>query len=76
MFLLKYWAQTIAWEAEDVYGVSKLGGRVSCTSKVIRALPILKKAYEDSMHKVLHIGPNTCSVVSSFLKEEREALRI
>ncbi|KAJ6954791.1 hypothetical protein NC652_006287 [Populus alba x Populus x berolinensis] len=42
----------------------------SCTVEVQEALPILKKAYGDSMHKVLHIGPNTCSVVSHLLKEE------
>jgi hypothetical protein len=30
----------------------------------------LKKAYGDSMHKVLHVGPDTCSVVSKLLKEE------
>lgn len=42
----------------------------SCTLEVQRAIPILKKAYGDSMHKVLHVGPDTCSVVSSLLKEE------
>ena len=38
--------------------------------EVQRAIPILKKAYGDSMHKVLHIGPDTCSVVSKLLKED------
>ncbi|KAH9712433.1 putative pectin methylesterase CGR2 [Citrus sinensis] len=42
----------------------------SCTSEIQRAIPILKKAYGDSMHKVLHVGPDTCSVVSTLLKEE------
>ncbi|XVE95081.1 hypothetical protein REPUB_Repub02eG0065400 [Reevesia pubescens] len=34
-------------------------------------IPILKKAYGDSMHKVLHVGPDTCSVVSNLLKEDK-----
>ncbi|MQL79489.1 hypothetical protein Taro_011920 [Colocasia esculenta] len=42
----------------------------SCTSEVLRAMPFLQKAYGDSMHKVLHVGPETCSVVSRMLKEE------
>ena len=37
----------------------------SCTSEFIQALPILKKAYGDSMHKILHVSLDTCSVVSS-----------
>ncbi|KAF6159698.1 hypothetical protein GIB67_029956 [Kingdonia uniflora] len=50
--------------------VSKLEGDLSCTSEVLRAVPVLKKAYGDSMHKVLHVGPDTCSVVSQLLKGE------
>lgn len=45
-------------------------GDFSCTLEVQRAIPILRKAYGDSMHKVLHVGPDTCSVVSHLLKEE------
>ena len=45
-------------------------GGASCTLEVQRALPVLKKAYGDSMHKVLHVGPDTCSLVSKLLKEE------
>ncbi|KAH9664070.1 putative pectin methylesterase CGR2 [Citrus sinensis] len=45
-------------------------GDFSCTSEIQRAIPILKKEYGDSMHKVLHVGPDTCSVVSTLLKEE------
>ena len=45
-------------------------GDFSCTAEVQRAIPILKKAYGDSMHKILHVGPETCSVVSMLLKEE------
>nr|TKS05087.1 hypothetical protein D5086_0000131840 [Populus alba] len=50
--------------------LSKTEGGVSCTLEVQRAIPILKKAYGDSMRKVLHVGPDTCSAVSSLLKEE------
>ncbi|KAJ8548153.1 hypothetical protein K7X08_021389 [Anisodus acutangulus] len=49
---------------------SRLEGGVSCTSELQRALPILQKAYGDSMHKILHVGPDACSVVSTLLKEE------
>ncbi|KAA8545727.1 hypothetical protein F0562_020822 [Nyssa sinensis] len=54
----------------DKEALSKLEGGVSCTLEVQKALPILKKAYGDSMRKVLHVGPDTCSVVSKLLKEE------
>ncbi|RRT52529.1 hypothetical protein B296_00050395, partial [Ensete ventricosum] len=43
---------------------------VSCTSDVLQAIPFLKKAYGDSMRKVLHVGPDSCAVVSKLLKEE------
>ncbi|XP_062192906.1 probable pectin methylesterase CGR2 isoform X2 [Phragmites australis] len=43
----------------------------SCTSEVIRALPYLKKAYGNSMQKVLHVGPDSCTVVSDLLKEKK-----
>ncbi|XP_044510551.1 probable pectin methylesterase CGR2 isoform X2 [Mangifera indica] len=45
-------------------------GDYSCTIEVQQAIPILKKAYGDSMHRVLHVGPDTCSVVSRLLKDE------
>ncbi|KAL5558718.1 hypothetical protein UlMin_034929 [Ulmus minor] len=50
--------------------ISRIEGDYSCTVEVQRAIPVLKKAYGDSMHKVLHVGPDTCSVVSKLLKEE------
>ncbi|KAF5961496.1 hypothetical protein HYC85_002705 [Camellia sinensis] len=53
-----------------IEAVSNLEGGVSCTLEVQNALPILKKAYGDSMRKVLRIGPETCTVVSKLLKEE------
>lgn len=43
---------------------------VSCTLEAQKLIPILKKTYGDSMKKVLHVGPETCSVVSQLLKEE------
>ncbi|CBI25887.3 unnamed protein product, partial [Vitis vinifera] len=54
----------------DKEAFSKVEGDFSCTLEVQRAIPILKKAYGDSMRKVLHVGPDTCSVVSKLLKEE------
>ncbi|XP_074378079.1 putative pectin methylesterase CGR3 isoform X1 [Apium graveolens] len=49
-------------------------GDFTCTFDVQSAIPTLKKTYGDSMHKVLHVGPDTCSVVSKLLKEaETEA---
>lgn len=54
----------------DSESVSKFEGGVACTYEVHKALPILKKAYGDNMRKVLHVGPETCSVVSNLLKEE------
>ncbi|XP_059631182.1 probable pectin methylesterase CGR3 [Cornus florida] len=50
--------------------VRRFEGDFSCTTEVQRAIPILKKAYGNNMHKVLHVGPDTCSVVSELLKEE------
>ncbi|XP_052204927.1 probable pectin methylesterase CGR2 [Diospyros lotus] len=50
--------------------VSKIEGDFSCTLEVQRAIPALKKTYGDNMRKVLHIGPDTCSVVSKLLREE------
>ncbi|KAF3447483.1 hypothetical protein FNV43_RR12669 [Rhamnella rubrinervis] len=50
--------------------IGRVEGDFSCTMEVHRAIPILAKAYGDSMHKVLHVGPDTCSVVSRLLKEE------
>ncbi|OAY35646.1 probable pectin methylesterase CGR2 [Manihot esculenta] len=64
-----------AYSGHGIFGgnkeaLSKVEGDFSCTLEVQRAIPILKKAYGDSMHKVLHVGPDTCSVVSELLKEE------
>ncbi|KAL7221686.1 hypothetical protein ACSBR1_023604 [Camellia fascicularis] len=50
--------------------ISKVEGDFSCTLDVQRAIPSLKKAYGDNMHKVLHVGPDSCLVVSKLLREE------
>ncbi|CAH9105393.1 unnamed protein product [Cuscuta europaea] len=50
--------------------LSKIDGDFTCTSEVQRATPYLKSAYGDSMRRVLHVGPDTCAVVSKLLKEE------
>lgn len=52
------------------YSCTSCAGDYSCTIEVQQAIPILKKAYGDSMHRVLHVGPDTCSVVSRLLKDE------
>ncbi|KAL1196452.1 putative pectin methylesterase CGR3 [Cardamine amara subsp. amara] len=55
---------------KSIKEVIKITGDSSCTAEVQRAIPVLKNAYGDSMRKVLHVGPETCSVVSSLLNEE------
>ncbi|CAL1380930.1 unnamed protein product [Linum trigynum] len=50
--------------------VSRIEGDYTCTAEVVRAIPFLKKAYGDNMRKILHVGPDTCAVVSTLLKEE------
>ncbi|KAL5144689.1 putative pectin methylesterase CGR3 [Glycine soja] len=57
---------------ESVSRVEELpnAGDYLCAREVLRAIPVLQKAYGDSLHKVLHVGPDTCYVVSKFLKEE------
>ncbi|XP_019195590.1 PREDICTED: uncharacterized protein At3g49720-like [Ipomoea nil] len=45
-------------------------GDLTCTSEVSKTLAYLRKAYGDSMHRILHVGPDSCSVVSKLVKEE------
>ncbi|KAL3614398.1 putative pectin methylesterase cgr3 [Castilleja foliolosa] len=54
----------------EISALNRLDGGVSCTLELQRLIPILKNAYGDSTRKVLHVGPETCSVVSQLLKEE------
>lgn len=46
------------------------GEQLSCGSEIRKALPLLQEVYGDSMHKVLHVGLDTCSVTSKLLKED------
>ncbi|KAK8642641.1 hypothetical protein V6N13_011978 [Hibiscus sabdariffa] len=50
--------------------VCRVEGDFFCTFEVLRAILILKKAYCGGIHKVLHVGPDSCSVVANLLKEE------
>ncbi|XP_027077360.2 probable pectin methylesterase CGR2 [Coffea arabica] len=54
---------------EAVAGIDASIGN-TCTLELLRAIPILKKAYGASMQKVLHVGLDTCSVVSNLLKDD------
>ncbi|KAL8250936.1 hypothetical protein R6Q59_034629 [Mikania micrantha] len=56
--------------SEDYNAFSKINGDFSCTYDVHTAIPILKKTYGDSMQKVLHVGPDTCLIVSQLRKEK------
>ncbi|GAA0142829.1 methyltransferase [Lithospermum erythrorhizon] len=53
----------------DLEAFNRLEGG-SCAVEILSALPFLKKAYGDGMKKVLHVGSDTCSVVSNLLKED------
>ncbi|KAL2322879.1 hypothetical protein Fmac_027258 [Flemingia macrophylla] len=54
--------------------VSRLEGDFSCTFEVPSAIPVLKDAYGGNLKSVLHVGPESCSVVSKLLREgEMEA---
>lgn len=68
LFIAYSYSNTGRTRGVDV--VSKIEGGVSCTLELQQALPMLRKAYGDSMHKVLHVGPDTCSVVFKLLKEQ------
>lgn len=46
-----------------------LVGDSSCTFEVQSAFPVLKNVYGDNMKNVLHVGPESCSVVSILLRE-------
>ncbi|XP_062098113.1 probable pectin methylesterase CGR2 [Humulus lupulus] len=70
LFLLAYTFTNRGGLGNIKGAITRVQGDDSCTMEVQRAIPILKKAYGDSMQKVLHIGPDTCSVVSELLKED------
>ncbi|KAF7843071.1 putative pectin methylesterase CGR3 [Senna tora] len=70
ILLIGYCYSNSGGASVDIKGLSRFEGGASCTLEVLQAFPVLKKAYGDSMRKVLHVGPDTCSVVSGLLKEE------
>nr|XP_043620682.1 probable pectin methylesterase CGR3 [Erigeron canadensis] len=69
-FIIGYLYSTSGRNGLDKAALRRLEAGGSCTSELFEALPYLKKAYGDSMHKILHVGPDTCTVVSQLLKEE------
>ncbi|XP_061350470.1 probable pectin methylesterase CGR3 [Gastrolobium bilobum] len=70
LFLIAYLYRGSGGFGSRLDSVSRVEGDYLCSGEVQRAIPILQKAYGDSMHKVLHVGPDTCYVVSKLLKEE------
>lgn len=69
-FIIGYLFSGSGGNGYDKAALSRLEAGGSCTSEIFQALPYLKKAYGDSMHTILHVGPDTCAVVSNLLKEE------
>ncbi|MED6122900.1 putative pectin methylesterase cgr3 [Stylosanthes scabra] len=70
LFLVVYLHKGSGRSGSRLESVNRVEGEYLCTEEVQRAIPILQKAYGDSLHKVLHVGPDTCYVVSKLLKEE------
>ncbi|XP_027331595.1 probable pectin methylesterase CGR3 [Abrus precatorius] len=70
LFLIGYLYRGSGGFGSGLDSVSRVEGDYLCSGEVQRAIPVLQKAYGDSMHKVLHVGPDTCYVVSKLLKEE------
>ncbi|ERM93919.1 hypothetical protein AMTRI_Chr12g238400 [Amborella trichopoda] len=69
-FLLIGYSYSGSGSSSDREALSKDGGDTSCTAEVLRAIPLMRKVYGESMRKVLHVGPDTCAVVSKLLKED------
>nr|KYP70369.1 Uncharacterized protein At3g49720 family [Cajanus cajan] len=70
LFLIAYVYKGSGGFGSRLESVSRVEGDYLCTGEVQRAIPVLQKTYGDSLHKVLHVGPDTCYVVSKLLKEE------
>ncbi|KAL9330684.1 hypothetical protein ACSQ67_000294 [Phaseolus vulgaris] len=70
LFVVGYFYRGSGGFGSRLDSVSRIEGDYLCSAEVQQSIPILKKAYGDSMHKVLHVGPDTCYVVSKLLKEE------
>uniref|UniRef100_A0A7N0ULQ9 Uncharacterized protein n=1 Tax=Kalanchoe fedtschenkoi TaxID=63787 RepID=A0A7N0ULQ9_KALFE len=70
LLIVCYWYSGSGGFGSSKSIVSRVEGDLSCSADVLQAIPVLKKAYGDSVRKVLHVGPDTCSVITSLLKEE------
>lgn len=70
LLLIIYFFRDSGGFGKNKVAINHVEGDFSCTAEVQQAIPFLKKAYGDSMHRVLHVGPDTCSVVSKLLTEE------
>ena len=44
-----------------------MAGHTFCTSEVQTTIPLLREVYDDTMTKVLYVGPDTCSMISKLL---------
>ncbi|EPS67089.1 hypothetical protein M569_07688, partial [Genlisea aurea] len=67
LLILGYLYRGSGGSNSDVSALSRYDGRVSCTQEFPILIPMLRKAYGDSMKKVLHVGPESCSVISQLL---------
>ena len=47
----------------------KASSKPECTAPVCGVIDILQDMYGKTMHRLLHIGPGTCGLVSKLLKE-------
>ncbi|XP_065881882.1 probable pectin methylesterase CGR3 isoform X2 [Euphorbia lathyris] len=70
LLILAYLYRDSGGRSGNIGVFNHIEGDFSCTAEVQRAMSVLKKAYGGRMHKVLHVGPGTCSVVSNLRKEE------
>ncbi|KAI7736387.1 hypothetical protein M8C21_027309 [Ambrosia artemisiifolia] len=52
----------------DTKVIRMIEGEFGCSLDVQMAIPFLRKTYGDGMHKVLHVGPNTCAIVSTLMR--------
>ncbi|XP_057718250.1 probable pectin methylesterase CGR3 [Arachis stenosperma] len=70
LFFIVYMHKGSGGSGGHLDSVSRIEGDYLCSGEVQQAIPILQKAYGDSMHKVLHVGPDSCFVVSKLLRQE------
>ncbi|CAM8942994.1 unnamed protein product [Rhodiola kirilowii] len=70
LLFICYWYSSSGGLGSNTSIVSRVEADSSCSMDVQQSIPVLKKAYGDSMHKVLHVGPDTCSVITMLSKEE------